>query len=296
MKSLLLVLLGCMLISGGAQAAELILGEDAGVPGHLQVDNRYPYSFTQNADPTTLNAGTYTCGNTVYNYITDTWCGRRFYFADEGIATPFTVQSIDWGVRRFVALLDSIPGPYSVQLKAYTIPVGAEILFANMTEIASVDVPITTADNPVPPAVGVPKHTDITAQINDPVNNDLIIAWFAPHTYDIIPHVRFATSASNLGETYESYYAFEGCGFPDPVTPTTLGGPGQSQLVVVVNGDVNEQVPEACCFADGSCQLLLEADCVAAGGTFLGGPCDPNPCPPVPTENKSWGQVKEMYH
>lgn len=294
MKSLLLVLLGCMLISVGAQAAEVVLGEDIGTPGLLQVDNRYPYSFTQNADPSVLDAGTYTCGNVTYGYITDTWCMRRFYFADEGIASPFTVQSIDWGVRRFVALLDSIPGPYSVQLKIYTIPVGAELLFANLTEVTSVDVPITTADNPVPPAIGVPKNTPITAQINDTANNDLVVAWFCPNTVDMTPSIRFATSASNLGETYESYYAFADCNFPEPVTPTTLGGPGQSQLVVVVNGDVNEQVPEACCFGE-TCQLLLEADCLAQGGAFYGGACDPNPCPPVPTENKSWGQVKEMY-
>ena len=38
-------------------------------------------------------------------------------------------------------------------------------------------------------------------------------------------------------------------------------------------------LPGACCFADGSCQTLLEADCVAQGGTFFGGACDPNPCP-----------------
>lgn len=34
----------------------------------------------------------------------------------------------------------------------------------------------------------------------------------------------------------------------------------------------------ACCFADGTCQLLTAADCVAAGGAFNGGACDPNPC------------------
>jgi len=37
----------------------------------------------------------------------------------------------------------------------------------------------------------------------------------------------------------------------------------------------------ACCHADGSCDVLLEDDCSAAGGTYQGDgtTCDPNPCP-----------------
>jgi len=91
----------------------------------------------------------------------------------------------------------------------------------------------------------------------------------------------------------------------------------------------------ACCFADGLCQLLTEAACQTAGGTWLGvavlcepnpcpqppgacctpsgeclfvlqaqcqppnawygGPCTPNPCPPTPTEKTSWGRIKANY-
>ncbi len=40
--------------------------------------------------------------------------------------------------------------------------------------------------------------------------------------------------------------------------------------------------PEACCFEDGSCELMLEFECETAGGIFYGGPCDPNPCPQMP--------------
>ena len=39
--------------------------------------------------------------------------------------------------------------------------------------------------------------------------------------------------------------------------------------------------PMACCFSDGSCQMLPREDCVAAGGEPLEnyiGTCDPNPC------------------
>ncbi len=34
----------------------------------------------------------------------------------------------------------------------------------------------------------------------------------------------------------------------------------------------------ACCFEDGSCQLLSPEQCVSSGGTITGGSCDPNPC------------------
>jgi len=38
----------------------------------------------------------------------------------------------------------------------------------------------------------------------------------------------------------------------------------------------------ACCFTDGTCQMLFADACVAAGGTVYQGACDPNPCPPPP--------------
>lgn len=50
----------------------------------------------------------------------------------------------------------------------------------------------------------------------------------------------------------------------------------------------------ACCLDDGSCTITLEADCV---GDWLGEnfDCDPNPCPPIPTIDGSWGQIKNTY-
>ncbi len=91
--------------------------------------------------------------------------------------------------------------------------------------------------------------------------------------------------------------------------------------------------PGACCFSDGTCAMLLPADCTAQGGNPVGGNCDPNPCPPpplgaccigpdctittqvdcqgtwqgpdttcdpnpcggTPTETKTWGQIKNSY-
>ena len=34
----------------------------------------------------------------------------------------------------------------------------------------------------------------------------------------------------------------------------------------------------ACCFTDGTCEMLCFEDCEPAGGVFLDGSCDPNPC------------------
>lgn len=40
----------------------------------------------------------------------------------------------------------------------------------------------------------------------------------------------------------------------------------------------------ACCFPDGTCQLLFADACLGAGGIVFGGPCDPNPCPEPPPQ------------
>ncbi len=53
--------------------------------------------------------------------------------------------------------------------------------------------------------------------------------------------------------------------------------------------------PGACCFPDGTCQVLSEEDCLEADGQFNGGPCDPNPCEVIPTDETSWGQIKSQY-
>ncbi len=51
----------------------------------------------------------------------------------------------------------------------------------------------------------------------------------------------------------------------------------------VVGGGVPN--PGACCFADGSCTEVLEADCLASGGVYQGDGtlCTPNPCPQLGT-------------
>jgi hypothetical protein len=57
--------------------------------------------------------------------------------------------------------------------------------------------------------------------------------------------------------------------------------------------------PGACCFVDGTCEVVLEEECLAALGDWYGDTdpdCEPSPCPPpTPVERKSWGQIKSRY-
>lgn len=55
--------------------------------------------------------------------------------------------------------------------------------------------------------------------------------------------------------------------------------------------------PEACCFNDGSCQMLLAADCVAQGGEPMGEGtnCDTVVCEVVASTPTTWGQIKSNY-
>jgi hypothetical protein len=56
--------------------------------------------------------------------------------------------------------------------------------------------------------------------------------------------------------------------------------------------------PGACCFPDGTCQVLpTEQDCLNAQGEWQGAgtDCDPNNCVPTPVERTSWGQIKSHF-
>lgn len=63
---------------------------------------------------------------------------------------------------------------------------------------------------------------------------------------------------------------------------------GYSSIGFGVDGvPICPDIPQegACCFTNGTCQMLFADACVAAGGSFYGGVCDPNPCPPPPVES-----------
>jgi hypothetical protein len=50
----------------------------------------------------------------------------------------------------------------------------------------------------------------------------------------------------------------------------------------------------ACCIPGAACFVTTQDQC--QGGQFYPGvTCDPDPCPPVPVEEKTWGQIKNQY-
>jgi hypothetical protein len=82
---------------------------------------------------------------------------------------------------------------------------------------------------------------------------------------------------------------------PDQYAPACFGAMG-------VNTDGVYCCPAgleyfACCFPDGSCEVMAPEDCVEAGGLVYedSDTCDPNPCPPTTTRDASWGSIKAMY-
>jgi hypothetical protein len=62
---------------------------------------------------------------------------------------------------------------------------------------------------------------------------------------------------------------------------------------VLYSGEVPPEMG-ACCIQGTACFQATDADC--SGNWYAGVPCVPNdPCPPVPTETKSWGDIKNIY-
>ncbi len=77
---------------------------------------------------------------------------------------------------------------------------------------------------------------------------------------------------------------------------STFSGWPESDYVLDVCGIQNPPLPPgACCSVTGVCVVLTPEACAFWGGVFLGGECTPNVCEPVPTEDKSWGQLKNLY-
>lgn len=75
------------------------------------------------------------------------------------------------------------------------------------------------------------------------------------------------------------------------------GGSTPGNFTAWDNMSIAEGAPAqtgACCLSDGSCTITTQTDCA---GQYMGNGtvCDPNPCPPVPVELKSWGSIKNQY-
>ncbi|MCA9758888.1 MAG: hypothetical protein KDA27_24045 [Candidatus Eisenbacteria bacterium] len=114
-----------------------------------------------------------------------------------------------------------------------------------------------------------------------PIVSQLVeIYWFAAYAY----------YADRDGSLTLAAHPTQGGKFADDSVPSVLDDiAGFSTLGL--NGTPGENVlPEggpvvgACCFEDGTCQVLNSDECGAAGGNYLGDDtvCDPNSCPQPP--------------
>jgi hypothetical protein len=98
-----------------------------------------------------------------------------------------------------------------------------------------------------------------------------------------------------MGSVYSDGNMFAATNWIDIATNSpTAGWPGWN-VGYVVYGDPFVVVEGACCDGAGNCTVTVEAQCVAPSTWHSGVPCSVEICPPVPTETKSWGQIKRDY-
>ncbi len=91
----------------------------------------------------------------------------------------------------------------------------------------------------------------------------------------------------NVGSTGTYYLIADGYS-------TNAGGPFTIDFVWTCTVPPTE---EACCFPDGSCQMLLADRCIEAGGEPMGEgtTCDTVYCEIVPANQTTWGQIRSNY-
>lgn len=123
---------------------------------------------------------------------------------------------------------------------------------------------------------------------------DMTITEMMPELYWFYGYAAYAPGLFTLGPDAFGFGEFGDDSLPpltDPIAGFGSLGFGIPGLAACP-GAVPE--PGACCDELGNCTFVLETECP---GTFLGVgiPCDPNPCPPVPTEESTWGQIKNSY-
>jgi hypothetical protein len=83
-------------------------------------------------------------------------------------------------------------------------------------------------------------------------------------------------------------------GYPDWV-PVSVADP--FGLGYDLSQEFEGDHPEACCFPDGHCELVLTSICRAQGGDPQGpdSGCDPDPCGSTPAKRSTWGSVRALY-
>lgn len=75
------------------------------------------------------------------------------------------------------------------------------------------------------------------------------------------------------------------------------GGGGAGNTTAWDNALIQPQAtPEgACCLDNGDCVITPPDQC-AGDYQGNGSDCEPNPCPPIPVEQSTWGRIKNRFH
>lgn len=110
---------------------------------------------------------------------------------------------------------------------------------------------------------------------------DVVVELLAP---DVSGVQGFFVGSNSLEPSGVTYMSAASCGFSTYKDVVGLGNFDAMNWIVRLDGNPLGVTPGSCCFADGTCQFVLPANCVLLGGTFVGGPtCVPNSCPQIPT-------------
>lgn len=223
-----MILLGLCMVST-AMAAEFSTVNGPTYQGSLP-GGRPPVTFTQNVNTTLIEPTAVSCG-VAGSYTTQNWYLRRFYLAvDHGITDPLTVTSVDLGVQQLDMADGTTPPPYGFDVVLFSIPFGANFVFANMTELARVTVTIDASD------VGTILNVPINGAIANPNTTDLVVAIDAPSGELIGAGLQFRPGANAQGALWDAFLASADCSVPEPVAVSDIGFP-DSQFIFVVNGE-----------------------------------------------------------
>ncbi|MFB3908979.1 MAG: hypothetical protein ACE15D_11300 [Candidatus Eisenbacteria bacterium] len=284
MRPLFLLALGILFLVSGASAAEFLTVDHPSYSVETTPQDRL--QVYQNYDITTIGDTQVACG-VAGSYTTQNWFLRRFFLYDDHGLESFQVESVDFGVSY-------LSGNMSVTLFLFEIDNGAPFLFANLREVWRTSIDLTPND------VGSTINVQVGYLcVQDGEATDLVVAIDAPSGEADL--VSFYPGANDAGAFQDAYIAAPDCGISEPVGVSDIGFP-DSQTIFVLNGEDGCGIPPqdedvACCFDDGSCQVLYDYTCIAMGGepNPWEYDCDPNPCSPTATSHVSWGQVRGLY-
>lgn len=181
----------------------------------LQVVCSQEIALSQNLD-NTVQQGSVICSA---EDITDNVYMRVYDLAALGYS-EFEVSSVDFGIFN----VTNDDANYTVEVIIYqanTFPGG------NLTQITSLDVPVSDMDN------GTLKNVPISASISD---NFLVFAVSATRTGIIGNLNQLIIGTNSSGETAPGYYLSNSCGYDTPTVISTLFPPPELHLIMQVTG------------------------------------------------------------